>query len=113
MLELYLLTRCGALLIVSILVTVCAGIVFLVSGIDYAHDGKGEVNSRCFKYSAIILSIFGALAILTPSKKDALLIFGLGSTIDYIQNNKKAQELPDKCVEALDAWLDSLNNKEG
>lgn len=110
--ELYLISRCDAILTAFVIVAVVAIFVLAVSGIDYASNGKGELNSRCFKYCPIILSIFGTLAILTPSKEDALLIFGLGSTIEYIQSNEKAQELPDKCVEALDAWLDSLKDKE-
>lgn len=109
--ELYLITRLDAMLLIFALIAVGALCVFSISGIDIAYDGNGETNTKCFKHSAIILSIFVTLALLTPTKKDALLIFGLGSTIDYIQSNEKAQELPDKCVEALEAWLGSLNDK--
>lgn len=49
------------------------------------------------------------ILILTPTKKDLLLIYGLGPTVDYIQDNEKVKELPDKCVEALSKWVDSLN----
>ena len=36
------------------------------------------------------------------------MIFGIGGTVDYIQDNEKLQQLPDKCVEALDLWVESL-----
>ena len=110
--ELYLISRLDAMLFVFISISVVVAFILFVSGIDYIHDGKGELNSRCFKYSAILLSIFGTLAMITPTKKDALLILGLGTTIDYLQSNEKVQELPDKCVDALDAWLGLLNGKE-
>ena len=41
-----------------------------------------------------------------------LLIYGLGPAIDYIQDNEKVKELPDKCVEALSKWVDSLDMEE-
>ena len=37
-----------------------------------------------------------------------LLIYGVGGSIDYLRNNTTAQKLPDKCIEALDAWVDEL-----
>ena len=109
--ELYLISRCDAILTVFIVVAGLAVFALGVSVIDYATNGKGELNSKGLKYSPIILSIFGTLAILTPSKEDALLIFGLGSTINYIQSNEKVQQLPDKCVDALEAWVESLSEE--
>jgi hypothetical protein len=44
-----------------------------------------------------------------PSKKDMLLIYGVGGTIDYIKNNDTAKQLPDKVVIALDKYFDTLN----
>lgn len=45
--------------------------------------------------------------------KEAFMIWGLGGTIDYIKSNDTAKQLPDKCIEALDKWVETLNeNKE-
>lgn len=63
-------------------------------------------------FSSICLTITTLLFVLIPTQKDALLIFGLGSTIDYIKSNGKVQQLPDKCIDALDSWVESLNKKE-
>lgn len=52
------------------------------------------------------------ILILTPTKKDLLLIYCLGPTVDYIQDNEKVKELPDKCLEALSKWEDSLDKEE-
>ena len=41
-----------------------------------------------------------------------MLIFGVGSTIDYIKSNETIQEIPDKCINALDAWVESLNKED-
>jgi len=45
--------------------------------------------------------------VFIPTKKDALLIYGVGGTIDYIKQNPTAKQLPDKCVKVLDKWVDN------
>lgn len=36
----------------------------------------------------------------------AFLFLGVGGTIDYLKENKDANKIPDKCVKALDKYLD-------
>ena len=50
--------------------------------------------------------------IFIPTSKEAMLILGVGGTIDYIKKNETIQQIPDKCINALDAWVDSLTEKE-
>lgn len=64
------------------------------------------------KNSLIVFCIALPLSVLTPTKNEALLIFGVGGTIDYIKNNDTMKQLPDKCVNALDAWVDSLTDEK-
>ena len=56
--------------------------------------------------------IITLLFIFTPTTKEALMIWGVGGTIDYVKSNDTAKQLPDKCIEALDKWVDSLNEQE-
>ena len=51
------------------------------------------------------------IAAVTPTKEEAYFIYGVGSTIDYIQSNPKAKQIPDKCIDALNQWVDNLNEK--
>ena len=53
-----------------------------------------------------------AINVFVPTTKDAMLIFGVGGTIDYIKSNETINQLPDKCVNALEAWVDSLTENE-
>jgi hypothetical protein len=55
---------------------------------------------------------FLPILILTPDTKDAMLIFGVGTTIDYVKQNDTLKQIPDKCVDALNVWVDSLTEKE-
>lgn len=36
----------------------------------------------------------------------------LGGTIDYIKSNETAKQLPDKCIKALDKWVENLNEEK-
>ena len=39
---------------------------------------------------------------------EALMIYCVGGTIDYVKSNETAKQLPDKCIKALDKWADNL-----
>ena len=47
-----------------------------------------------------------------PTTNEALLIYGVGGTIDYIKSNDTAKQIPDKCVKELDKYLDNLTKEE-
>lgn len=56
--------------------------------------------------------IVGAIGgILTPTEKEMCAIYGIGGTIDYIKSNDKAKQLPDKCIDALTRYVDSIENE--
>lgn len=63
-----------------------------------------KVFKNLKKYSIIAL-LFGILTCFTPSTRELYLIYGVGGTIDYLKENPTAQELPDKCVQVLDKYL--------
>lgn len=110
--ELYLLTRLGVIFPILVLIMVFATGVLLISVIDIAHDGVGEKNRMFFKRSAVTLAISIIGIVIIPSEEDMLLIYGVGTTLDYLQDNEKVQQLPDKCVDALEAWVESLSEEK-
>ena len=110
--ELYLLTSLEVIFPILVLIIICSAGVLLISSIDIAHDGVGEKNRMFFKRSAVALAISVLGVIVIPTKEDMLLIYGVGTTLDYLQDNEKVQQLPDKCVDALDAWVESLSEEE-
>lgn len=74
---------------------------------EYANTAMKSV-----RYFIPILSISTVLLVLVPTTKQALLIYGVGGTIDYIKQNPTARKLPDKCINALDKWVDSWSEKK-
>lgn len=75
---------------------------------DYEYlKGKKKI----IKVSSLVFGFFILGAIFTPTEKDLMAIYGLGGTIDYIKSNDKAKELPDKVVDALTRYVDSIEKE--
>lgn len=114
--QMYWITRLTAIhdafmfvFIASIIVAVIVGI-FLLATSD--EDFSCPTVKKIF-ISGVILAVLGGLGLtFTPKTSEALLIYGVGATIDYVDNNETVKQLPDKAIEALDKYLDSLNKDE-
>lgn len=102
---------CGIVLFISIL-------GFLINKEEYSTNGHKSYKewmifcSKVFKISMPSFILIAILTILIPTTKQAFLIYGVGNTIDFIQNNETAKQLPDKCINALNAWVESLTQEE-
>ena len=119
MVEIYWITRLdyaqgffiAFLIILGIVITV-ATISFLC---DDAYDEEAPKAIRVLKWAVPSFAIALSILCFIPSTKEAMLIYGIGGTIDYIKSNDKAKQLPDKCIDALTRYVDSIekenNNK--
>lgn len=95
---------CVALAFLAVFAILAVGFWLLMSYDD--GDEPSPSFKKLFKYS-IFTFVFGTfMAIFIPSTKNLLIIYGVGGTIDYLKENKDAQKIPDKCVKALDKYLD-------
>lgn len=116
--ELYWITRLNDIRFVFISCIIIATVVIAVVIINYLADEcedlkeRGMTPKRILKPS-LVAFVIGALGIIfIPSTKQALMIYGIGGTIDYIKSSSKAQQLPDKVVDALDKYLDTINGND-
>ena len=73
---------------------------------------KGYIKRK--KVSYVIIAISLLILIFTPTTKEMYRIIGIGETINYLRQNEASKELPDKCIKALDLFLDKItgDNKE-
>ncbi len=128
--ELYWITRldaiCAFLWIVSILSFFLLGILLFVAIVsknnaetekEHCEDWNKYMKryKECIRYAKIGVIVFWVsvfMNIFIPTTNQALLIYGVGGTIDYIKSNGTAKQLPDKCVKALDKYLDNINKEE-
>lgn len=130
--ELYLLSVCGNLNALIIVLMVGLGIassIFVIlwaayrfsSDYDYRGGDYVERTDKSFKIAKKLLISFACVSIVSifiPSKKEMYMILGIGGTLDYLQSSETAKQLPEKCLKALDLWVtdmtkyDEPNNTE-
>lgn len=90
--------------------SVLVNITCTTDEISETLDYKRFTKTKNWTYTLLIISTL--VITFVPSKRDLYMIYGVGETIDYLKDNPTAKELPDKCIKALDTWVDNLN-KEG
>lgn len=111
--ELYWLTRVDFIVAIATMLLFASILIFIFIIVHWLIDGEMPDKVECIKkYNCIVVVVSFIIVAFTPTKEDLLLICGLGPTVDYIQDNEGVQELPDKCVEALSKWVDSLNESK-
>lgn len=71
-----------------------------------------KIFLSCFKRFIFVAIVACFINLFIPTTNQALLIYGVGGTIDYIKSNDTSKQLPDKCVKALDKYLDNLTKEE-
>ena len=134
--ELYWITRLGALnflfnviIFVSLVAIIILAVeLFVIKTTSDNEDDKklelqvitGKVHNENMSYNfvkkqfirAFIVFVVSIICnVFIPTKNEALIIYGVGGTIDYIKSNDTAKQLPDKCIKALDKWADNINKE--
>lgn len=109
--EIYWLTRLDAINVLCIITMVYSGVLCIIVGI-FGWCEEIERLKRAAKAHVVLFVVALCGFIFIPTEKEMMMIFGLGQTIDYIQENETIKELPDKYVKALDAWAESLTKEE-
>lgn len=128
--ELYWITRltciCNfltAVAVVSFLISAFT-VVFVVcnriEADDYEEGGENwnyymqrfKMFLGYFKRFIFVAIVACFINLFIPTTNEALMIYGVGGTIDYIKSNETAKQLPDKYIKALDKWADNLNEEK-
>lgn len=121
--EIYWITRLDAINNLSIAFIVVGVIISAILTILHRFavsngEGKAVKDIKPYRISSYIVLIIGVLMnTFIPNTKEATMIWCVGGTIDYIKSNDTATQLPDKCIQALDKFVDEYilneeNNKE-
>lgn len=105
--------------ILIFIISALFGIVLLLAAIFYEGDIKEDLSKVGYKKfvkvintNCIVFIISTLALVFLPTRNQLYIIYGVGGTLDYLKENPTAKELPDKCIKALDTWVDNLN-KEG
>ena len=111
--ELYWLTRLEYIQNFLVIVMSVSGIALFITFVlwlmaNYVEEAKLMLKWVVGTFTTLVIS--SLIFVFVPSTKEAVLIWGVGSTIDYIQENETAKQLPDKCINALNDWVESLSD---
>ena len=128
--EIYWITRltciCNfltAVAVVSFLISAFIVVFVVCNRIEANNYEKGGENwnyyMQRFKISLSYFKRFIFVAIVAcfinlfiPTTNEALMIYGVGGTIDYVKSNETAKQLPDKYIKALNKWAENLTKEE-
>ena len=95
--------------IIAMIVAFFTGMIVLLSSNDKDDYACFKQAKKRFITAIVAVVLSGIGLVFVPKTNEALLIYGVGTTIDYVDNNETIKQLPDKAVQALDKYLDSLN----
>lgn len=128
--EIYWITRltciCNfltAVAVVSFLISATMAIFAMCNKFeanDYEEGGKYynyyiqrfKMFLSYFKRLIFVAIIACLINFFIPTTNEALMIYGVGGTIDYVKSNETTKQLPDKYIKALDKYLDNINKEE-
>ena len=111
--ELYWIGRIGAIYNFCIALIVFSTIA-LLAGHLARRDGGQRIEFRRFVKGTIAALIFGILGVIfIPSPREVYAIYGIGTVIDYVQDNQTAKGIPEKAIKAIDQYLEQYNEKGG
>lgn len=109
--ELYWITRLDALNNFGIMLIFLGGIglvagIIILMATSSDDDNFSSKSLKAVKIAVSTLIVGILMLVFIPTTKDAFLIYGVGGAVDYIKSNDTAKQLPDKCIKALDKWVD-------
>ena len=116
--ELYWLTifdglnKLGLIMLFISLAFFCTMAIFFFASREENDDDGITLAKKGMKVSSPIFIIGLLMVIFIPTTEQALLIYGIGGTIDYLKSNDTAKQLPDKYIKALDKWVDEYTMDE-
>lgn len=118
MAEIYWLQRVGGLstffsvMWIFAITVIGLFLIFSPMAIEIIRENNITNQAKKVGKTLVVVLIVGAIGgILTPTEKEMWAIYGIGGTIDYIRSNDKAKQLPDKCVDALTRYVDSIEKE--
>lgn len=128
--ELYWITRltciCNfltAVAVVSFLISAFTVVFVVCNRIEANNYEKGGENWNYymqrfkmflsyFKRFIFVAIVACFINLFIPTTNEALMIYGVGGTIDYVKSNETAKQLPDKYIKTLDKWVENLTKEE-
>ena len=115
--ELYWISVIGKLKIffwIMFGISVAAGAILFILYFTSDYEDDYIKLAKPIKLTIISTIVCGLCGIILPGKNEACFIYGAGTIVDYCKENSKVKEIPDKAIDALNRYLDSIaEDKKG
>lgn len=113
MLWIYLIERLDGFITLLTIVAVLSALVFVFIFINclsnYEDISDYSKSIRCSVCTFLITII---LLIIIPSSNSMYRIIGIGTIVEYLKDNATVNQIPDKCIKALDRWAENLDEAD-
>ena len=101
-------TACWILFALSILILLIA----IPSYFTCYDEDDIKISIKSIKLTIISTIVCGLCGIIIPGKNEAYFIYGAGTIVDYCKDNPNVKEIPDKAIDALNRYIDSISKNE-
>lgn len=109
--ELYLLTRLDNINTLGFFLFVFSAISLIIASGMFFIENNRKLSKLMSLIGSIMIVIGTIILVFVPTTKEGMLILGVGKSIDYLKSNETAKQLPDKCIDALNVWVDSFTEE--
>ena len=89
-------------------ISVAAGVILFILYFTSDYEDDYIKLAKPIKLTIISTIVCGLCGIILPGKNEACFIYGAGTIVDYCKENSKVKEIPDKAIDALNRYLDSI-----
>lgn len=116
MIEMYLfsvISNLSTLALITLAITAILFVALIIAHLtgDFYDDEESKIKIWIKRVFIILISV-SILSVFIPSQSQLIKIVGIGGTIDYIKSNETVKQLPDKCIKALDLYLEETLNEK-
>ena len=95
-------------------ISAVAGVILFILYFTSDYEDDYIKLAKPIKPTIISTIVCGLCGIILPGKNEACFIYGAGTIVDYCKENSKVKEIPDKAIDALNRYLDSIaEDKKG
>ena len=108
---------CRFFMVLSIIAFVVCVIFYFVSQDEDLYSLTSKSIAKFIRFTLLPILIISTIGnTFIPDTKTLYVIYGIGGTLDYLNENKTAKQIPDKAILALDKFLNEQigdnDNKE-
>ena len=104
-----IITFLGVVLFLSLTALCIFSVIYLITYDDEDFFKKRIITLKRIISTSFFASVISAIGLIfIPTSREVMMIYAIGGAVDYIKDNEKVEDLPDKVIDVIDAYVESL-----